>query len=77
MSRYPSTGIDGCCARVAMGHDAAAPPSSVMKSRRLMGTYPKARITEDYNRSELGRWRASQQKRSPMTALGRVSRAPS
>jgi hypothetical protein len=27
--------IAGCCARAASGH-AAAPPSSVMKSRRLM-----------------------------------------
>jgi hypothetical protein len=30
----PTTGIAGCCARAASGH--AAPPSSVMKSRRLM-----------------------------------------
>jgi hypothetical protein len=28
------TGIAGCCARAASGH-AAAPPSSVMNSRRL------------------------------------------
>jgi hypothetical protein len=34
-SRYPITGIVGCCARAASGH-AAAPPSSVMNSRRLM-----------------------------------------
>jgi hypothetical protein len=52
-------------ARAASGPAAVAPQSRVMKSRRLMGAYPKARITEDYNRSELGRWRASQQKRSP------------
>jgi hypothetical protein len=31
------TGIAGCCARAASGH-AAAPPISVMTSRRLMGT---------------------------------------
>jgi len=31
------TGIADCCARVASGHAAVAPPSSVMKSRRLMG----------------------------------------
>jgi len=31
----PTTGIAGCCARAASGH-AAAPPSSVMNSRRLM-----------------------------------------
>ena len=28
-------GIAGCCARAASGHAAAAPPSSVMNSRRL------------------------------------------
>jgi hypothetical protein len=27
----------GCCARAATGHVVAAPPSNVMKSRRLMG----------------------------------------
>jgi hypothetical protein len=31
---YPITGIAGGCARAASGH-AAAPPSSVMKSRRF------------------------------------------
>jgi hypothetical protein len=31
------TGIDGCCARAASGHAAAAPPMSVMKSRRCSG----------------------------------------
>jgi len=31
----PITGIDSCCARAASGHAAVAPPSSVMKSRRL------------------------------------------
>ena len=31
------TGIAGCCARAVSGHAAAAPPSSVMNSRRLMG----------------------------------------
>ena len=34
--RYPITGIAGCCARAASGHAAAAPPSSVMNSRRLV-----------------------------------------
>ena len=29
-------GIAGCCARAASGHAAAAPPSSVMNSRRLV-----------------------------------------
>jgi hypothetical protein len=32
----PITGIAGCCARAASGHDAAAPPSSAMNSRRLI-----------------------------------------
>jgi hypothetical protein len=34
--RNPTTGIVGCCARAASGHAAAAPPRSVMKSRRLI-----------------------------------------
>jgi len=33
--RNPITGAFGCCARAAGGH-AAAPPSSAMKSRRLL-----------------------------------------
>ncbi len=32
----PITGTAGCCARAACGHAAAAPPSSVMNSRRLI-----------------------------------------
>ena len=35
-SRNPITGIAGCCARAASGHAAAAPPSSVMNSRRFI-----------------------------------------
>ena len=31
----PITGIARCCARAAIGHTAAAPPSSVMNSRRF------------------------------------------
>jgi hypothetical protein len=34
--RNPITGIVAGCARAASGHAAAAPPSSVMKSRRFM-----------------------------------------
>ena len=34
--RKPITGIAGCCARAASGHAAAAPPSSVMNSRRFI-----------------------------------------
>ena len=33
--RNPITGIAGCCARAASGHATAAPPSSVMNSRRF------------------------------------------
>jgi hypothetical protein len=35
-SVHETTGIAGCCARAASGHAAAALPSSVMNSRRLM-----------------------------------------
>jgi uncharacterized protein YchJ len=38
----PITGIADCCARAASGHAAAAPPSSVMKSRpfdHLVGSH--------------------------------------
>jgi len=31
----PTTGIAGCCVRAASGQTVAAPPSSVMKSRRF------------------------------------------
>ena len=34
--KYPITGNVGCCARTANGHPAAAPPTSVGKSRRLI-----------------------------------------
>jgi hypothetical protein len=42
--RNPITGIAGCCARAASGH-AAAPPSSVMNSRRLTRS-PRRRVAE-------------------------------
>ena len=35
----------GCCAYTASGH-AAVLPSSVMNSRRFMGAYPKAKISD-------------------------------
>ena len=34
--RNPTVGMIGCCARAATGHAAAAPPSSVMNSRRFI-----------------------------------------
>jgi putative tryptophan/tyrosine transport system substrate-binding protein len=37
---FPSFVTDGGCARAASGHAAAAPPSSVMNSRRFIG-YPQ------------------------------------
>src|SRR5262245_15255736 len=41
--RNPTTGSTDCCARAASGH-AAAPPSSVMNSRHLVGEDVKARV---------------------------------
>ena len=43
--RNPITGIAGCCARAASGHAAAAPPSSVMNSRRLHSITSSARAS--------------------------------
>ena len=40
--KYPTAGIAGCCARAATGQ-VAAPPSSLMNSRRLMRAHPKAK----------------------------------
>ena len=37
----------GCCARAASGHAAAAPPSSVMNSRRLHSITSSARASSD------------------------------
>ena len=36
LRRNPITGIAGCCERAAVGDAAAAPPTSVMNSRRRM-----------------------------------------
>jgi hypothetical protein len=41
-SRNPITGIAGCCARAASGQ-AAAPPMSLMNSRRLLIRSPRRR----------------------------------
>jgi len=48
--RDPTTGIAPCCARVASGHAAAAPPSSVMNSRRLMPIMASIKVTGAANR---------------------------
>ena len=45
------TGIAGCCARAASGHAAAAPPMSVMNSRRLISSY---RLRPSYSMSNAG-----------------------
>ena len=37
----------GCCARAASGHAAAAPPSSVMNSRRLHSITSSARASSE------------------------------
>ena len=57
-SRNPITGIAGCCARAASGHAAAAPPSSVMNSRRFIRS-----IASDASsrRGSIADWRASSQ----------------
>src|SRR5262245_653717 len=67
----PITGT--CCARAASGQVAAVPQSSVMNSRRLMGAYPKAKITTDYSSSGVG---ASHQKKAPHDRLGSDSVVP-
>ena len=46
--RNPTTGIAACCARAASGH-AAAPPRSVMNSRRLTRS-PHRRVRANYRR---------------------------
>ena len=41
--RNPMVGnFPTCCARAAIGHATAAPPSRVMNSRRFMGSPPQA-----------------------------------
>src|SRR5262249_35462366 len=42
--RNPTVGNADCCARAASGHPAAAPPTSVMNSRRLTGQPLKQRV---------------------------------
>jgi len=46
MTSAPMVGTFGRCARAASGHAAVALPMRVMNSRRLMGAYPKAKITD-------------------------------
>src|SRR5436309_10059969 len=58
--RNPITGIAGCCARAASGHVAAAPPRSVMNSRRFIQS-PRRR-----GRAVLGEFR----RQAPWRSLG-------
>src|SRR5262249_23888280 len=51
--------------RAAEKCDELAPPHG--------GAYPKARSTQEYNRTGVGRWGASQQKRSPHVHFGSFS----
>jgi hypothetical protein len=44
VSRYPITGIAGCCARAASGQAAAEPTIPLMQSRRRIA-FPKAGTT--------------------------------
>jgi hypothetical protein len=46
LRRKPTTGIAGCCVCAANGHAAAAPPSSVMNSRRFYCPMPPVLPTE-------------------------------
>ena len=46
-----------CCARAASGHAAAAPPSSVMNSRRLIAA-PEAQDEASY-RLRLAHWKGA------------------
>src|SRR5215467_3591193 len=45
--RNPITGIAACCARAASGHAAAAPPTSVMNSRRFTASDSRASHRKD------------------------------
>src|SRR5262249_47504078 len=42
--RKPTTGTAGCCARAENGHPTAAPPSSVMNSRRPIIRSPRRQV---------------------------------
>jgi hypothetical protein len=74
-SRKPTTGIAGCCARAASGHDSAAPPSSVMNARRcIFGLMVEESTTIGVCRRSRDRWRViapTPRKRFPGASLGR------
>src|SRR5262245_687806 len=47
LNKGATRGIAGCCARAASGHAAAAPPRSVMNSRRFTGSTSRASDRKD------------------------------
>src|SRR5262245_19304095 len=49
--RNPITAVVGCCARAARGHSAAAPPMSVMNSRRPLSSMALSSLGGRPNRS--------------------------
>jgi len=61
----PIIGIVDCCARAASGHAAAALPSSVMNSRRLIDLTPRPRIRNSIAGMGGVQGGASQQNRPP------------
>src|SRR5262245_16673446 len=58
LRRKPITGITACCARAASGH-AAAPPSSVMKSRRFGRIACNSPRRAGPHRPRISKWRRS------------------
>ena len=48
----PMVATFGCCASPESGHDAAAPPTSAMNSRRFMGAFHKPKDPIKYSRPE-------------------------
>src|SRR5262249_29566935 len=70
--RNPITGIAGCCARATSGHVAAAPPRSVMKSRRFIIRSPRrpARAAvRDFGAERLGGCKIDEQQRASLENL--------
>src|SRR5580704_5446181 len=73
-ARNPTSGIAGCCACAATGHEAAAPPKSAMKSRRLIAQ-PLARTTQGMARYITNRADNSNMRHSRCVTWGRIALA--
>jgi hypothetical protein len=59
--RNPITGMPGCCARAVSGQAIAAPPMSVMNSRRLnrsngIWCSPSRRVWQDTGPARISQW---------------------